>query len=310
MSTCWAASPVRLARARACVCACVCAMSGARAWADTPRDAPAAIEVDRDDSPPARGELGFDGGAPLPTWGLSLATSWLERPITIDATEPVHRRQTLALGGALALGTSTVIDARLGLSHQIGDRLRAFGDSSALDRYALGDLHLGARIRVVGDARRAAFVRSDLTLPTGDDGDFAGEASWSLAWRLVGRVTLPGDVVLAATAGIRLRGIEVLVGDRLVGDELAGAVGVAVPLPPICPLWCVRDQVKLTAELAGVLGDDVGGDSGPSPVEARLGLVTRPQPWLEFAARVGSGLADQIGSPRVRAMLELAYIAP
>lgn len=284
------------------------ALGAATSHADTPRETPAAIEIDRSEAPPGRSELGFDGGAPLEAWAATIAAGWLEQPITLDDTEPVRRRQTISAGGAIVVGTSMVFDARLGFSHQIGDRLRAFDDSTKLARYALGDLRLGGRVRVTGDAGRAVFVRADLTLPTGNDEHFAGEAGWSVAWRLIGRVTFGPDITLAATAGIRLRGIEVLIGDRVVGSELLGAAGIVVPLPPIHPLWCVPEQVKLTGEVTAILGDDVGGERGPSPVEARIGVVTQPLPWLQIGVRAGTGLADQLGAPRLRAVLELTYV--
>nr|MDQ3301646.1 hypothetical protein [Myxococcota bacterium] len=134
-----------------------------------------------------------------------------------------------------------------------------------------------------------------------------GEASWALAWRLLGRITAPGGIVIAGTAGIRLRGAEVVVGDRLVGDELLAAIGVAIPVPPVRPLWCAADQVKLTAELHAILGDDVGIGRSPSPVEARVGIVTRPTREVTVGVRGGAGLVDEIGAPRYRLLVELAY---
>jgi hypothetical protein len=286
------------------------------ARADTPRRTPSAIEVDRDGAPPGRTELGFDGGAPVAGWGATVGAGWLERPLELRAagaddagdatTLPVRRRQTLALGGALALGESVVFDARAAAAHQVGDRLRP-AEPRALDRFVLADLRIGARVRVAGGARRAMFVRGELTLPVGDDGDFAGEASWSAAWQLVGRLVLPRGITLAGAAGIRLRGAEVAIGDRLLGDELIAAAGAAVPLPPVRPLWCDAEQVKLTAEVAAAVGDDVGAGRGPSPVEARLGLVTRPRPELALGVRLGRGLTDEIGAPRARLTLELTY---
>jgi hypothetical protein len=281
------------------------------AAADAPRDTPSAIDVDRDAAPPGRIEFGFDSGAPLAGWGASLATRLVDRPITLTgddgvATHPVRRRETLVVGGALALGSSVVIDARLPIAHQIGDRLAATGDATALDRYVAGDIRAGARIHVAGDSP-SVFVRGELSLPSGDDSNFAGEASWSLAWSLIGRAAFADRVVAAVSGGVRLRGAEVLVGDRVVGNELFGSFGVAVAIPPIRPLWCVDDQVRLTAELTGIVGDKVAGKVGPSPATASIGIVTQPLPDLAFGLRVGAGLDDQIGSPRAFAMLELAY---
>lgn len=274
-----------------------------------------AIEVERDGAPPGRTELGFDGGAPVDGWGATLAFTSLARPIVLAGPDgeraPVRQRATLVPGGALALGEVAVIDARLAGSSQSGDRLAALGVARPLDRYVLHDLRLGARVRVAGTASgtRAVFARGELTLPTGDAGDFAGEASWTLAWQLIGRFVLPRDVVVAGAAGVRFRGAEVRIGDRLVGDEVTGALGVVVPLPwQPCAAWPVAD-VRVTAELAGVLGDDVGAGRGPSPAEARGGALARLGRSFTLGARVGRGLGDQLGAPAWRAVAELTYVA-
>ncbi|HMG22475.1 MAG TPA: hypothetical protein VK607_14180 [Kofleriaceae bacterium] len=289
------------------------------ARADLPRDTPTAIEVDRAAAPGGRVGFGFDGGEPVDAWGASLALGWLERPIELTAgalgggspaSRPVRRRETLALGGALAVGDRVVVDAVLRASHQVGDRLTAGGNPDHLARFVAHDLQLGGRIRIAGDRERAALLRAELTLPTGDDAQFAGDAAWTAAWSLIGRLALPRGIALAATAGIRLHGTEVAIGDQLIGDELFAAAGGAVPLAAL-GLGGVgggaADRVALTAELRAALGDSVGGASAPSPVEARLGALVSVLPELTIAARAGVGLDDQIGAPRLRATLELAW---
>lgn len=281
------------------------------AAADTPRDTPAAIEVDREAPPPGRAELGFDGGAPVEGWAATVGMGYLSSPMTLRSSEgestPVRRRETLSLGAALGLGETVVLDARMPFAHQVGDRLVALGDDHALDRWVPGDLRIGGRVRVVKTEHADALIRADLVLPTGDDGDLAGEASWAVAWNLIGRFRLPAGIVVAATGGVRLRGAEIMLADKVVGDELHGGIGIAVPIPPIHPLWCVAEQVKLTGEVVGILGDQVGGASGPSPAEARVGLVTWPLESVSIGVRVGTGLGDQIGAPAWRATFELTY---
>jgi hypothetical protein len=286
------------------------------AHADMPRDTPTAIEVDRDVAPAGRVGFGFDGGEPVDAWGASISAGWIERPIHLGAgtfgggspdTQPVRRRETLSLGGALALGDSVVIDLGIRASHQVGDRLRAAGNPEGLARYVLQDVRFGGRIRVAGDRGRAALLRAELTLPSGDADQFAGDARWTAAWSLIGRATLPHDLVIAATAGIRLHGAEVAVGDRLIGDALFAAAGVAVPVPAVGPLRALAAPVQLTGELLGSLGDHVGKLSGPDPLEARLGVVVQPLAELTIGAHAGFGLGDQIGAPRFRALIELAW---
>lgn len=284
------------------------------ASAETPIDRPSAIDIERDSSPPGRPELGFDGGAPLDGgWAASLQFGWLERPLVFTTSagdsQPVARRQTVFLGGAVAIGPSALVDVRLPLAHQIGDRLLLAGgggEEGALEKWVIGDLHLGLRARVVGRPSFSVFARADIGFPTGNEDHFAGDSGWNLAWSLIGRFVLPANLALSIAGGIRLRGDEVIVADRIQSNELFANAGIAVPIPPIRPLWCVADQVKLTAELASVLGDNVAGAKGPSPIEARVGLVTHPRDNITLGFRVGAGLVDdEIGAPRWRALVEL-----
>jgi hypothetical protein len=281
------------------------------ARADEPVDRPEAFEVDREAPPIGQAELGFDAGAPITGWAVGAQLGYLDRPFRLHTTEikifPVDRRETLALGGALALGPTVVLDLRMPLAHQTGDRMNGLGDDRPLDTWVLGDLGLGARLRLAARGPAEMFARGQVTLGTGDDRDFAGEARFTAAWMLIGRFTLPHGFVIAGTAGVRFRRAEVRVADRLLGDELFGGVGATYELPAVRGLWCAANRVRATAEVVGVLGNDVANQRGPSPVEGRLGLISRIRPHLAVAARIGKGLDDHIGAPRFRAMVELVY---
>ena len=288
----------------------VCAMATV-AHADTPVARPEAIEVDRDTTPPGQGELGFDGGAPIGNWALGVTLTELDHPIrfhTVDIkTFPVAHRETTALGGALALGDDVIVDAKLPLSHQVGQRLIYLGDDRPLDRWVPGDIGIGARFHAVTRGALAVFVRADLTLPGGDDHDFAGEASWTAAVMGIARATLPNDIVIAVTGGTRLRGKEVVVENQIVGDELFWGAGITVGIPPFCSLWCKADQLKVSAEVVGVVGDNVNHVRGPSPIEGRIGLVGRIRPPYAIAVRAGTHFDDDIGAPEFRATIDLVY---
>jgi hypothetical protein len=323
------------ARVAAHVAGAVLACAAGPVLADRPRDTPTAIEVDRDSAPAGRLSLGFDDGEPVDAWGVSVAAGWIERPIELDAdafgggsprTQPVRRRETLALGGALALGERAVIDLALRGAHQVGDRLSAAGNPAPLARWVFQDLKIGGRIRIAGGPARAALVRAELTLPTGNDEQLAGDARWTAAWSLIGRAVVARGVAIAGTAGIRLHGAEVAVGDRLIGDALFGAVGVSVPLTALglgagSPALAgaagstggaafsggLAQRVAVTAALLGALGDHIGDLAGPSPVEARMGAIVHASPELTIGAHLGLGLRDEIGSPKLRALVEVAW---
>jgi len=281
------------------------------AYAGAPVDRPEAFEVDREAPPPGQGEFSFDGGGPVAFWAADVQLLYLDRPMSLRTMElerfPVRRRETLALGGALSIGSSIVIDARFPMAHQVGDRLNDLGDERPLDRWVLGDLGMGVRLRIATLEYFSAFTRGHVTFGTGDDHDFAGEARFTIAWMVIGRFTPSEDWVIAANVGVRFRGAEVKVADRLLGDELFANLGATYALPAWPGLWCEANHMRAAAELVGVLGNNVAGQRGPSPVEARLGFIGQFRSWLGFAFRVGKGLDDHIGAPRFRAMFELIY---
>jgi hypothetical protein len=283
------------------------------AHADTPVVRPEAIEVDRDTTPPGQAELSFDDGASIGAWAVGLTLGYLERPIEfhtlVSSSYPVGHRETATLGGAFALGDRVIVDARLPFDHQIGTRLQGLGDNTPLQRFALGDMNVGVRVRIADVEPIGVYVRGDLTLPTGDDYDFAGDAGWSATWLGIVRASLPHTIMIAGTAGFHLRSREIQVENELVGDELVWGIGATVGIPPLCSWWCKPEQLRASLELDGVVGDRVTASHGPSPAEVKVGLIGRVRPSYAIAVRVGTHLNDQVGAPEFRATVDLVYQA-
>jgi hypothetical protein len=281
------------------------------ARAEVPLDRPEGFEVDREAPPPGRVEFSFDGGAPVERWALGAQLGFLDRPMRLHTVRikifPIEQRETLALGGAFSVTPDFVVDARMPFSHQTGDRYMGLGDDRPLDHWVAHDLGIGGRLRLASRDAFSIFVRANLTFGTGNDYQFAGESRYTAAWSLIGRFTPIERFVFAASAGVRFRGEEVIVADRLLGDELFAALGASFQLPAISGLYCDANDVRVTAELHGVLGNDVGDYEGASPAEGRVGVVSRIRPWIAVGVRLGKGIGDQIGSPRFRAMLEVAF---
>ena len=125
------------------------------------------------------------------------------RTVAVYSDADANAWHTLQADEAVRIGPAVLVDMRLPLSHQTGDRFNMLGDDRPLDRWVPGDLGLGARLRVVERGLYSAFVRGHVTLGTGDDFDFAGEARFTAAWMLIGRFTLPQRIVIAATADAR-----------------------------------------------------------------------------------------------------------
>jgi len=254
-------------------------------------------------------------------WTLTLSTWLASRPIVLRAlstdavvSEPVRVRwgQDLALGRGL--GARYLVGLAVPTAVQWGDRLQGIGLSEAsLQRAVLGDLRLHGRARIVGapGARGLAVgVAASLTLPTGDDSDFAGEAGAVLAWGLrAGYRT--DDVALVGGAGLRLRTEEVVLLSpaRPHGNELTASLGAAVRLGPLGRQFGGGDRAWALAEVEAVLGDDAGtGARGPSPAEARLGVRAQIHHCWSVALAAGGGFRpDEIGSPGYRLIAQVTF---
>ena len=281
-----------------------------------------AISVER--LTPTPGQAAFVGAEdpdvlPAGAWALSATVSLASRPIVLrdvatgDAvTTPVRWRLGLDLGVARGLGSRYQVGLALPVALQTGDRLAGIGLSDrALQRAALGDARLYGKMRLAGapDARGlAATVGVVVVLPTGDDGDFAGEEGAVLEWHLAGGWRGPRAAV-AVNAGARIRTHEVVLLSPAhpSGNELVGAVAGELALPPVGRLLGGADRVWAVGEVAGVLGDSIGsGTRGPSPVEARGGARVRLGAAWSVTAAVGAGLTPaEVGSPAWRLVVSV-----
>jgi hypothetical protein len=297
-------------------------LAAAPAAAQTSAGAETAFSVERLMPPPGRAPfLGGDDGDLLPRGALafSATASLASRPLLLrrvddgsEASEPVRLRFGLDLGAAIGLGRRYQLGAALPLVLQSGDRLQGIGlDERGLDRAALGDLRLQGKVRLVGrpgDDGLAAAVALTVGLPTGDDGDFAGEKGVTVGWSLLGSWRR-GGLAAAIELGPRFRGDEVvfLTPSRPHGNELVGGLAAAARLP----LPWRAAALSVVAEYAAVRGDATTGDNrGPSPQEARLGLrLALPCGWSVTAAAGAGTTPDEVGSPEWRAILALGHTA-
>ena len=260
----------------------------------------------------------------VPAAGRWVVTSslWLaSRPIVLrsivsgaEVTVPVALRWGQEVAVARGVGSRFLVGVAVPSALQWGDRLAGIGfTEKPLDRAVLGDLRLHGRARIAGSpgARGlAAAIAAAITLPTGDDGDFAGEAGWILGWGL--RVGYRGDdVVIAGGAGLRVRTQEVVLLSpaRPHGNELTASLGVAVRAGPLGRQFGGDDRAWLLAEVEGALGDDPGtGSRGPSPAEARVGVrVDVAHCWSVGIAGGGGFTPDEIGSPGYRMIAQVTF---
>ena len=263
-----------------------------------------------------------DPDVPAPGRWVVTGSTWLAgAPIVLRsldtgevATTPVAQRWGQELAVARGLGDRYLVGLAVPTALQWGDRLQGIGLSETpLQRAVFGDVRLHGRARIVGAPGApglAAALTATLILPTGDDGDFAGEAATALAWGL--RVGWRGDdVAVAGGAGLRIRTQEVVLLSpaRPHGNELVASLGAAVRVGPLGRQLGGDDRAWALAEVEAALGDDAGkGARGPSPAEARLGVRIDVAHCLSVAVAAGGGLTrDQIGSPAYRLIAQVTF---
>jgi hypothetical protein len=299
---------------RAAALAAVAAAAGT-AHADTPTDAPTAIDLERWTPTATSWWAGLDDprvvGLGHVAFGLTI--SGITRPIRLtsaageDLGSPVSPRFGLLASAAYGVTETVEVDASFPIYIQDGDRLAALGDPRALRAVTRGDLRLGGKLQVVDRARLRAGFAAAIVLPTGDDQHYAGEASWALDWRALAALNL-GPVGVALSAGVRIRGEEVLLAaGQVAGNEVMAGAALSYQLPPISGVTCDWTQLRLIAEVDGVVGDTVGEVRGPSPFEARAGVRGRIWRGWTIAVVGGRGLTDEVGAPRWRAVLEVSW---
>ena len=275
---------------------------------------------------PAPGALTFLGVEeadvlPAGRWALALSAWRADQPIVLRdldtgdvATAPVRARWGQELGVAYGFGDRYQVGVALPWAEQWGARLQGIGlADKELQHLVLGDVRVHGRVRLIGragDGGLAVAMAAALVAPTGDDGDFAGEESWSGTWGV--RAGWRGDwLELTGGAGLRLRAEEVVLLSpaRPHGHELLVSAGAAIRLRPLGEALGGPGRLWALVEAEAAFGDDSGkGARGPSPGEARLGVRAHvAHCWTAALAAGGGFTPDEIGSPRWRVVAQLAF---
>jgi hypothetical protein len=277
-----------------------------------------AISVERFTPAPGRGGFGVvEDPDVLPRWrwAAALWSSIMGRPIVFrdvmtgeEATVPVAWRLGFEASGAIGLGTRYQVGVAIPWAAQDGDRLQGTGiDAAPLQRLVLGDLRLHGKARIAGAPGQrgmAAGLAGGLTLPTGDDGDFAGEAGLVVDWRLLigwrGR-----RAAVAGNLGVRFRSQEVVLLSpaRPHGNELTTGLAGEVRLPDVG----VRSSA--IGEAVWVIGDSIdAGARGASPGELRGGVRLDVAEGWAVTLLGGAGITpDDVGSPAWRLALGVVH---
>ncbi len=219
----------------------------------------------------------------------------------------LHHRLTAEISAGLGLFGYAELSLAMPLVLYQADS----GDAGAVglqspEAFAAGDLRIVPRIRFWKD-RGNGFGLSLvplLTVPTGNEGEYAGEASVTFEPRVVLDYRFGTRAVVAANLGYRLRK-DVEVGNLRVGDEFLWSLGASVRV------W---KGLAVLADIWGSVGfqdasqdTDSGIDEEEVPLEAALAF--RYETPFGLAATVGSsvGLTDGWATPDFRVFGGLVF---
>jgi len=174
---------------------------------------------------------------------------------------------------------------------------------------ALGDLDLMARVRLAGRLDHPGLrltLSAPLGLPIGDTDALVGTGSVSFRPRLI--VGWEGPrLSVGVSAGYEFRQRTEVPGSTfVVGQAIGAGAGMAVLAVPeaIGPF----DTMTVLAEVGASVGLAQPVSGQPAfPTQALVGLRGRMPHGFVVQAGAGTGLNRAVGSPRLRAMLTIAW---
>jgi OmpA-OmpF porin, OOP family len=237
---------------------------------------------------------------------------YASRPLTLVTTSSA--RPVVAGQGFLHLGASFALWDRLLLSLSLPIALVQSGEAPSAGNFTfvapssaqVGDLRLGARIRLVGEDGAPFQLGGsvDVHAPTAPSGSFAGEGTARLSprllaggqasrfvWSAAAGVDFHGDpnpstFTWGAAAGVRL------FGDRAqIGAEIFGATPLRESFFDLDP------QTRIARGLT-------------SNVEVELDVKARLVRSLFLTVAGGPGLTDAVGTPAFRVLGAIAWAPP
>lgn len=247
---------------------------------------------------PALGVTGDWGYKPLVVYNADGS----ERGAIIEHQIVSHVGGSLVLVDRLRLGVSLPIAL-----YQTGDAPQALGVRTASPETSVGDLRLGADVRVLGSPSSAfvAALGAGLYLPTGSRAQYTGDGNT----RLSPRVSVAGEVDLSSSLafayggrlGFNYRPLTERVATNRLGSELTIAASAGLKL---------LDKTLLVGpEIYGSSITSSGSlfEKATSPLEGVLGAHYTVAKDLRLSTGVGTGLTRGWGSPIVRVLLALEY---
>jgi OmpA-OmpF porin, OOP family len=243
-----------------------------------------------------------------PAVGVTL--EWARKPLVLYGPDGAEQAAIVRDQLFAHVGAALVLAGRLRLGVNLPAAVHQAGETGMLDGVtylppdggALGDLRLGADVRLLGQAGGPLTMAlgARVHIPTGTRASYTSDGRARVAPHLAAAGDARG-IAWAARAGVNLRrayeGATAALGDELL---LGAAIG-----------WRALDGRLLVGPelLAASSFEDFTG-SKASAVELLLGGHFLAPGGLRVGAGVGPGLSQGPGSPQVRFLFTLEWAAP
>ncbi|MFO0568898.1 MAG: OmpA family protein [Polyangiaceae bacterium] len=245
---------------------------------------------------PAFGLVGDYGYRPL----VFYDANGDEQAVVVEHQLFVH------LGGALVLFDRLRLGANLPLlAYSKGESLNVANSSFSSDnKSSVGDLRLGADVRLVGEYGgpfNLAFGVQAFA-PIGSQDNFASDGKLRLRPRLMAAGDV-GSIAYAAQAGFNYRAKNDNLGADAFGSEMTFSAAVGVR--------ALDKKLIVGPEIFGSTVVSDGGDGAfkkrTTPVEVVFGGKYRVTPDWRVGAAVGPGLTRGVGAPQVRVLASIEW---
>src|SRR5580658_4111289 len=266
--------------------------------------------------------------------GFALQASYLSRPIVLQLQSPGGGTSAYAINDqanatflwSYGIGRRYELDLALPLTlGQGGTGLAPVSGGAGLHDTAVRDMRFGFTYALARGERRTQAARDEtwglaarfeVSAPTGDSDQFAGERSGVFVPSVSGDARL-GRFFGAAEVGARIRPITELLGAR-VGTQLLGELGVGFDLSADGRLSAALEAWALPTLVRQLSSEEVApaGPPGPSsgaapliPAVWQLSLRALPLASRELSVQLGGGgaLDDSLTTPRVRFTLSVRW---
>jgi len=193
-----------------------------------------------------------------------------------------------------------------------GDSERSLRDAGLItpDGPGVGDVYLGARVRILGDVDELFMLGGQVvvTLPTGGGERFRGEDFLTFRPEMLAELHPGGGARVVGNLGALVRRNGDTTGSNLAfSDELSFGVGGAIPV------WTHDDPATHLDLLVQMYGASAFNDffaADRTVFEATIGAKVFHAQGISGGLALGPGLVSGFGSPDLRLIATVGYAQP